>query len=222
MLARFLALLTLIVGTLAAAPQAVVFDFGGVLTGAPNREMVIHFIRESFDLSQEEFEKINLEKRQAVTLGVQTDEEFWLAYAQGKGIALPEDWGRALKNVMIKALGINPRMYSLVEQLRRQKMPVALLSNVDQRFAKLIREFGFYEPFDLCLLSCEIGVEKPDPKAYKILLAHLDLPAEGVIFIDDRSENVEAAKKVGLDAIFFQSEGQLRRELAQRGISMEV
>jgi hypothetical protein len=52
-------LLTMTATTLAAAPQAVVFDFGGVLTGEQNREAVVHFIQESFNLSREEFEKVN-------------------------------------------------------------------------------------------------------------------------------------------------------------------
>ena len=48
--------------TLVAAPRAVVFDFGGVLTGKDDREVVISFIQKSFDLSREEFDKALLRK----------------------------------------------------------------------------------------------------------------------------------------------------------------
>jgi HAD superfamily hydrolase (TIGR01509 family) len=107
-------------------------------------------------------------------------------------------------------------MYTLVNQLKEQKIPVGLLSNIDERLSKLIRDFGLYEPFNPCLLSCEIGIEKPDLKAYEFLLTQLKLPAEEIVFIDDRPENIEAAKAVGLDAILFESELQLRGELAKR------
>jgi epoxide hydrolase-like predicted phosphatase len=201
--------------TLVAAPQAVVFDFGGVLTGEPNREAVVYFIQKSFNLSKEEFEKINQEKRLALKEG-KTDEEFWLSYAKKKDVVLPADWGHSLKSVMKEAIGVNPQMVALVEELRGAQIPVALLSNIDERLSKLIRDFGLYESFNPCLLSCEIGVEKPDPKAYEVLLAKLDLPAKEVVFIDDRLENVEAAKKIGIDALLFESPQQLRKELLKR------
>ena len=118
---------------------------------------------------------------------------------------------------MKDAIGVNPEMYVLVDQLKAQQIPVALLSNIDDRLSNLIRDFGFYEPFEPCLLSCEIGVEKPDLKAYELLLKTLNLPAKDVVFIDDRPENVEAAKTLGLDAILFKSEQQLRNELRTRG-----
>lgn len=203
--------------SLLAIPQGIVFDFGGVMTGEPNREAVVDFIRKSFGFSESEFEKVNLEKRAAIKQGMSED-EFWFSYARNKGIELPCNWRESFKIVMKDAIGINPNMYALVEELRGLNIPVALLSNIDERLSKLIREFGLYKPFDPCLLSCDIGMEKPDPRAYELLLKELHLPATEVIFIDDRQENIEAAKKLGLDAILFESEPQLRKELAKRGL----
>lgn len=201
--------------SLYAAPQTIVFDFGGVMTGEPNREAVVEFLCASFQLTPSEFEKANLEKRQAMKLG-KTDEEFWINFAHEKVIALPRNWSQQFKSVMKDAIGINPEMYVLVSELKEKQVPIALLSNIDERLSKLIREFGLYEPFNPCLLSCEIGAEKPNARAYEILLEKLDLPSAEIIFIDDREENVEAAKKLGLDAILFQSSGQIRQELKKR------
>jgi HAD superfamily hydrolase (TIGR01509 family) len=145
-----------------------------------------------------------------------TDEEFWLGFAKEKGIALSVDWVDSLKAVMKEAIGVNSQMYALVEELRERQIPIALLSNIDERLSKLIREFGLYAPFNPCLLSCEIGVEKPDPKAYECLLTNLNLPAQEILFIDDRLENVEAARKMGIDALLFESLQQLRQELIKR------
>ncbi len=213
---RKLLILSLLATSLFGAPQAVVFDFGGVLTGEPDREAVVQFIRQSFQFSAEKFEKINEEKRAALKEG-KTDEEFWLSYAKSKGIALPANWAVSFRSVLEKSIGVNPVMYALVNELKAEKIPVALLSNIDERLSKLIRSFGFYEPFDPCFLSCEIGIHKPDLKAFEFLVKELKLPAKEIVFIDDKLENVEAAKKVGLDAILFQSEQQLRSELKTRG-----
>lgn len=208
---------TFTAASLISAPQAIVFDFGGVMTGEPNREAVISFIRQSFHFSADEFEKVNQEKRLAVKQG-KTDEEFWVSYAKNKGIKLPQNWTISFRSVMKDAIGINPEMYALVDQLKERKISVALLSNIDERLSKLIRDFGLYEPFNPCLLSCEIGIEKPDLKAYELMLTKLNLQAKEVIFVDDRPENIESAKAIGLDAILFESEQQLRNELNRRGI----
>lgn len=206
---------TLTVGALQAAPKAIVFDFGGVMTGTPNREAVVTFICETFHFSREEFDRVNQEKRRAVQEG-KSDEQFWLDYAKERNFPLPPDWNRSLKKVMQEALGVNLEMYALLEELRERQVVIALLSNIDSRLAKLVREFGLYKPFEPCLLSCEIGVEKPAPQAYERLLAELQLPPAEVIFIDDLPENVEGALKMGIDAILFQSIEQLRQELDKR------
>lgn len=202
---------------LCAAPEAIVFDFGGVMTHEPKREAVVQFICKSFKLSPEEFEVVNQEKRKAVQEGLR-DQDFWLRYSKQKNIELPKSWEDEFNHVMKDAIGVNHQMYELVETLKEKKVPVALLSNIDHRLAKILREFDLYQPFDPCLLSCEIGFEKPDPKIYEVLLKKMQLPAQNIVFIDDRVENVEAAQKLGFDAILFTSQEELQKELKKRGL----
>jgi len=120
------------------------------------------------------------------------------------------------RHVLKNAIGINEDMHLLVGELKGKQVPVALLSNIDLRLSTILRELNLYQPFDPCLLSCEIGAEKPDPKAYQATLDVLKAPAHQVVFIDDRLENVEAAKELGLDAILFESVEQIRQELTVR------
>jgi len=169
----FLAALVFYTSHLVAVPRVVVFDLGGVLTGKPNREGVITFICRSLHLSAEDFERVNQEKHLALQQG-KTDEEFWVSYAKKKEIRLSEEWITSFRTVMKEAIGVNSKMYSLVDQLKQRQISVALLSNIDERLSKLIRDFDLYKPFDPCLLSCEIGVEKPDVKAYELLLKVLN------------------------------------------------
>lgn len=60
------------------------------------------------------------------------------------------------------------------------------------------------------------GLEKPDPKIYEYLLEKVRLPAQDIVFIDDLPKNVEAAKRMGIDAILFVSQAQLQEELEAR------
>lgn len=203
--------------TLSAAPQAIVFDFGGVMTRQPNREAVVDFLRTSFNLSAEEFEQINQDKRKAIKAG-KSDAEFWLQYAKDTNVCLPKDWVHNFNAVMKDAIGVNSQMYELVGKLKEKGICIGMLSNIDDRLAKLIRDFGLYKPFEPCLLSCEIGLEKPDPRIYGLLLRKMHLPAKEIIFVDDKLENIEAAQKLGFDAILFTCEQQLQKELVKRGL----
>lgn len=207
---------TMTASSLLAAPQAVVFDWGNVI-GFNDRSVVVNFMCDTFRFSEDEFESANLEKRKAMKSG-KTDVDFWIEFAQKRGIQLPKDWAGQYTAVLKKSVGADPNMYTLIDQLKDNGVRVGMLSNIDDRYTKLIRDFGFYKPFEPCLLSCEMGLEKPDPKAYELLLKTLNLPAKEIVFIDDKAENVEAAQAIGIDAILFTSELQLRDELNKRGV----
>ncbi|HSX37750.1 MAG TPA: HAD family phosphatase, partial [Chlamydiales bacterium] len=195
---RIFLCLVFIAGALCAAPQAVVFDWGNVLA-FENRSTVVDFMCETFHFSEADFEAANAEKRKAVKAG-KSDVEFWLQFADKRGVALGDEWPASYQAILKKSVGVDEEMLAIVSELKSQQIPVGLLSNINDKYTKLIRDFGFYEPFDPCLLSCEMGLEKPDPKAYQLLLEKLALPADEIVFIDDKEENVEAAKKLGIDA----------------------
>ncbi len=197
------------------AARVVVFDFGDVIATKFDRKSVVQFLRDSHQLSEEEFKKASQKKKKALKKGL-SEEQFWIRYALKKKIDLPSHWSLSFKKVMKNAMKVNPEMYALIDELKKKQIPVALFSNVDGHLAQLLKEFGFYDPFDPCVLSCEIKVKKPDPEAYKHLLQRLDFPAETIVFIDDKRENIEAARELGIDGIRFESAEQIRKELTKR------
>ena len=209
-----MASVTTMIASLNAASQAVVFDWGNVI-GFNDRSIVVDFMCDSFHFSEAEFESANLEKRKAMKAGL-PDTDFWLDFARKNEIQLPKDWAQKYTAALKESVGADPKMYVLIDQLKEKGVRVGMLSNIDDRYTKLIRDFGFYKPFEPCLLSCEMGLEKPDPKAYELLIKTINLPANEIVFIDDKAENVEAAKKLGIDVILFESLPQLREELLQR------
>lgn len=211
-----MASVTTMIASLNAAPQAVIFDWGNVI-GFNDRSIVVDFMCDSFNFSEAEFESANLEKRKAMKAGL-SDTDFWLDFARKNEIQLPKDWTQKYTTALKESVGADSKMYVLIDQLKEKGVRVGMLSNIDDRYTKLIRDFGFYKPFEPCLLSCEMGLEKPDPKAYELLMKTINLPANEIVFIDDKTENVEAAKKLGIDAILFESLPQLREELTQRKI----
>ena len=84
----------------------------------------------------------------------------------------------------------------------------------EYRFEK----FGLRRFFNVALSSCYLGLRKPDLHIYKRALDILGRPAERVLFIDDRRENVAGAVAAGMKGICFESADSLRQELAILGV----
>lgn len=76
-----------------------------------------------------------------------------------------------------------------------------------------LREFllGFFT-------SCYLGVMKPNPAIYRLGVQLAHAPAEQAIMIDDRIQNVEAARRTGMRAIQYLSAAQLEADLAALGV----
>ena len=99
----------------------------------------------------------------------------------------------------------------LVETIRRlhHTYKIALLSNAWDDLRQTLQErWNIDGLFDELIISAEVKMVKPDPRIYHLAVEKLGvLPAE-VVFIDDMAVNVEAARKEGLHAIWFQDTQQ--------------
>jgi putative hydrolase of the HAD superfamily len=105
----------------------------------------------------------------------------------------------------------------------RQRKRIILFSNTNEiHFEYLEKEFPILELVDERLLSYQVGCMKPDQQIYRLAIEKAGVAPERIFFADDRIENVEAAQLAGIQAIQFQSEAQLRREMNARGIEWEV
>lgn len=64
--------------------------------------------------------------------------------------------------------------------------------------------YHFDELVEQIVYSHELGIEKPDPRAFEAAWAGLDVRPENCLFIDDFAVNVEAARAVGMQAHLFE------------------
>lgn len=87
-----------------------------------------------------------------------------------------------------------------------------------ETFALTRPRFHFLTWFETILVSAEVGLIKPDPRIFRLLLEQIGHEAEGCIYIDDGRHNVDAAAALGFDALHFQGAGQLRADLQHRGL----
>lgn len=99
---------------------------------------------------------------------------------------------------------------------------LALLSNTDPiHVAHLEANFDFPRHFASRVYSCTAGASKPDPVIYGRAICETGVPPERILYVDDVPSYVEAGRRVGLQAILFESAEELFRAFRQRSILRE-
>ena len=99
------------------------------------------------------------------------------------------------------------------------RYPLYLLSDTNEiHFGYVRQTVGAVRLFEQFVVSYEVGVLKPDPRIYQEVLRRSGLPAEACVFIDDRPGNVEGARRVGMQALLFQSAERCAAELQSLGV----
>ena len=79
---------------------------------------------------------------------------------------------------------------------------------------------GVLDGFDGGVASCEVHINKPDPRIYQALLDKYHLRADECIFIDDRADNLVAASALGFGIYEMHNVGTLLRSLPTFGVSL--
>lgn len=92
---------------------------------------------------------------------------------------------------------------ALIGDLKAAGYKLYVLSNMSREFIDFLRQQPVYANFDGEVISCDEGVAKPMPQIYDLLLERFSLDASQTFFIDDRKENVEAAKAKGISTFHF-------------------
>jgi len=104
----------------------------------------------------------------------------------------------------------------IVAELHQRDTPLYVLSNFSaETFPAALERFDFLRWFRGLVISGEVGVIKPDPRIYKIMLARFAIDPHRTVYIDDVAANAEAARPFGIHGIHFTTPGALREELVR-------
>jgi glucose-1-phosphatase len=204
-----------------APPAAVIFDIGRVIIG-------VNLMRALAPLGASRQGAAPLAPAQ-VWAAIQTDPR-WRDWQEGR--MNPREWHEHLTCSLELSLGfeefcaawnraLEPRPILSDDLFARLegRCRLALLSNTDPlHIEHLERHFSFCRYFPVRIYSCKFGTTKPRPAIYRAALDAVGVKAAEALYIDDVKEFAEAARQLGLDAIRFESAGQLASELARRGL----
>lgn len=90
----------------------------------------------------------------------------------------------------------------ILNKLKSLKYPCFVLSNWSaETYEGMEEEYPFLKSFDGKIISGREKLIKPDPAIYQLAIKRFDLTPKETVFIDDREENIETAKKLGFQTI---------------------
>ena len=104
-------------------------------------------------------------------------------------------------------------MRDLLVRLKGEGYGLYGLTNWCSKVHLTIAEFGIFDLLDGYVISSEEKVIKPEAEIYQRLFNKFNLKPEECLFADDRAENIEGGRRVGMEGIVFTDARQYEREL---------
>jgi putative hydrolase of the HAD superfamily len=118
------------------------------------------------------------------------------------------------KEIYFEALEPNPPMIDLMRELKESGYRMAMLTNNVKEWEPLWRSMlPVDEIFELVVDSGFVGCRKPESRIYALTLDRIGLPPEACLFVDDVLVNCEGARKARIEAVHFQENEQAIGEI---------
>ncbi|GAB4026610.1 HAD family hydrolase [Spirosoma koreense] len=197
--------------------QTIVFDFGGVLVDWNPRYLFQQLIPDTdqldWFLATVCTNEWNLEqdKGRMFADAIQERQEAFPAYKE----LIAHYYGRWEEMLGEPIAG----SVAILNEVKKMGYSLYGLTNWSaESFPIARRKFDFFGLFDGIVVSGEEKLIKPDLALFVRLLERYNLDAPSSVFIDDNLLNVEAARRVGFQAIHFESAPRLREQLVDWGV----
>lgn len=102
-----------------------------------------------------------------------------------------------------------PRVWEEVKRLKEKGYKLYILSNYgSELFEQHTGDLPFRALMDGAVVSYQVNYTKPDKAIYEHLLNKYSLNGEESIFFDDMKENVESARRCGINAVHIENQSE--------------
>jgi putative hydrolase of the HAD superfamily len=201
--------------------QAVVSDFGGVLT-TPLLGSFMAF-QDTTGISTEDLGRamaaIAEEDGENALYRLERGDISEAAFLERLAEALEPLLGHRpelhrFKEIYFEALDANEPMIELMRELKGEGYRMAMLTNNVREWEPLWRSMlPVDEIFETVVDSGFVGVRKPEPRIYELTLERIGLPGEACLFVDDLAHNCDGARDAGMTAVHFRDNAQAIAEI---------
>lgn len=196
--------------------DAIVFDFGNVLIDLDYPRVIREF-RKVAQKNQNNIEKLVVDAKvlKVFEIGKIGPDRFRAEVNRILDVSLGEDEFDAIWNSMLKSVS-KQRLEKVLEIRKKYKTYILSNSNIihELAFEEMVMEAtgmpSIRDYVDEAYFSHELGMRKPDAECYEFVIEDIDLYPSRMLFLDDRLDNVEAARKSGMKAVqIFQPDKQI-------------
>ena len=192
--------------------KAFLFDYDGVITPGVDVMLPAQRLAASTGITVDEAASLTMDVWNGSSTGKLSSDDAWNSIENQLRKKVPAK----KRNIWHTWSELTPLSYmlELVKDLQARGYPVGLLSNVLPEVAVIIRDHGVYAHFDFTVLSCNVGVRKPDVKIYETAMKNLHgISANEVVFLDDREHCIQGAKDFGLQTILVTNQKDVVEEI---------
>jgi putative hydrolase of the HAD superfamily len=205
-------------------PQAVVFDFGGVL-----------FRWQPLVLIQQVLPHLAASEAQARELAAQVFQSFapgsdWAEFDRGS-LPWEEVRDRIVQRTGVQAEDVHSLMAAIpphleavqgtvdwLEALAAAGTRLYFLSNMPAPYAEhLMREHAFLRHFEDGVFSCHVGQVKPNADIFHTAVAKFGIEPARTLFLDDNAHNIQASLALGWQAFMFEHAAQCQQAVRDAG-----
>lgn len=183
----------------------VIFDMGNVLLDFNPRMVVERFCADAEEQALLLRELFQAPEWLMADRGLIRDAE---RYERIRPRLAPEHW-EALYNCCFHwdfCMKPLPGAQEFVRDCRAAGYRTYILSNASDLFFTYFANFGPLEDFDGAVISCQELLLKPESEIYERLLSRYGLDPAECLFIDDREDNVAAARALGMEGHVFRND----------------
>jgi len=184
--------------------RAVVFDYGNVLCLEQTPEDMKGMALVS-GVPDERFSELYWKLRPPYDRGDIDGPAYWSAVAGQQELDLSGDQIATLIKLDSESITRpNQGAVQWVELLHREGFPLSLLSNMPLELSRHVTKcFPRLSTFEHLIYSCDYGSIKPELAIYRNSLELLKAAPQDILYLDDRAENVEAAARLGINSVLF-------------------
>ena len=199
------------------AIRAVVFDVGGVLIDWNPRYLYRKLIADEAEMERFLAEVCTPEWHSQHDLGVPYED------TTPSLVAAHPEWANEIRAWTERFVemygGVFDDTVALLLDLHQRRVPLVASTNWGaESWAEAKVRYEFLQYFDGALVSGEVGIAKPDPAFFEMLIETFALIPQESLYIEDNLTNLQAASERGFVTHLFVSPVELADSLRRHGL----
>ncbi|MGC8568239.1 MAG: HAD family hydrolase [Candidatus Micrarchaeia archaeon] len=190
--------------------KLIIFDIGGVIIDY-HEEQYYSYLSKKTGISEAKIKSYIDNMISRMEIGALSFYDFEKSLSKHFGVSRRTlEWNKAYK----KLLKVNKGVMQYMKELHHN-YKIVLLSNISVGRLVIGLRYIDRSAYDHVYASCYLKMRKPSPKIYRYVLKKNRCKPEEAVFIDDRQENVDGARSVGIDSIRFENLEKLKNSLSK-------